>query len=400
VRGTFVKLGLFLLASIVCLGWLANQIGQVRGPAGMFHKTYAVNAAFTDATGLVKGDEVRLAGVRVGKVAGLKVDRGQALVSMSVDNAYKLPTNSTFELHWKNLLGQRYVEAVPPDGASLAGPVLKDGARLAADRTQSAADLSELLNNTEPLLARLDTSRLNDLMSTVAAAMHGLEDELNTAIGNSADLVQTLSQRSDVIDKSISEYATLLEGIAGQDSQVRQMLDSLAGTSQTLAQRANDLGDAAGQTGQFTEAFAKVLAANEGYLDGVFGDTKTILDRVVADKATLAKALQTLPWTTSAMIRATSHGDWINAYVRGAGVIDSYFSEPRVGPDYNNISPDDPHGGQPILGTPRAPVPPLPTTDAGIVAVNPPAGSGRDGSQPQPSPGLGTLLAPLAGGGK
>ena len=82
----------------------------------------------------------------------------------------------------------------------------------------------------------------------------------------------------------------------------------------------------------------------------------------------------------------------------GAGVIDSYFSEPRVGPDYNNISPDDPHGGQPMLGTPRAPVPPIPSTDAGVVAVNPPPGSGRDGSQPQPSPGLGTLLAPLTGG--
>jgi len=397
MRGTFIKLGAFLLASILCLGWLANQIGQVRGPAGMFHKTYAVNAKFTDATGLVKGDEVRLAGVRVGKVAGLQVDRGQALVSMSVDSAYKLPANSMFELHWKNLLGQRYVEAMPPDGATLAGPVLKNGARLGADRTRNAADLSELLNNTEPLLARLDTNRLNDLMTTVAAAMHGREDELNAAIGNSADLVQTLSERSDVIGKSVSEYATLLEGIAGQDTQVRQLLDSLSGTSQTLAQRANDLGDAAGKTGEFTQALAKVLSANEGYLDGVFGDTRTVLDRIVADKDVLAKALQTLPWTTSAMIRATSHGDWINAYVRGAGVIDSYFSEPRVGPDYNNISPDDPQGGQPILGSPRAPVPPIPSADGGVVAVNPPPGSGRDGSQPPPS-GLGTLLAPLTGG--
>ena len=283
-------------------------------------------------------------------------------------------------------------------GTSLAGPVLKNGTQLGADRTQNAADLSELLNNTEPLLARLDTNRLNDLMSTVAAAMHGREDELNSAIGNSADLVQTLSARSDVINKSISEYATLLEGIAGQDTQVRQLLDSLAGTSQTLGQRANDLGDAAGKTGQFTEALARVLTANEGYLDGVFGDTRTVLDRIVADKDVLAKALQTLPWTTSAMIRATSHGDWINAYVRGAGVTDSYFSEPRVGPDYNNISPDDAHGGQPFLGSPRAPVPPIPSADGGIVAVNPPPGSGRDGSQPQPTPGLGTLLAPLTGG--
>ena len=398
MRGTFIKLGAFLVASLVCLGWLGIQIGQLSGPAGAFHKTYALNASFTDATGLVKGDDVRLAGVRIGKVASLEVQRGQALVSMNVDNAYKLPADSRFELHWKNLLGQRYVEAVPPNGATLTGPVLKAGTTLGADHTEAAADLSELLNNTEPLLARLDTNRLNDLMTTVAAAMHGREDELNQAIGNSADLVDTLSQRSDVIAKSISEYATLLEGIAGHDVQVRQLLDSLAGTSQTLAQRANDLGDAAGKTGEFTASLARVLTANEGYLDGVFGDTRTVLDRIVSDKAVLAKALQTLPWTTSGMIRFTSHGDWINAYVRGAGVIDAYFAEPRVGPDYNNIGPDDPQGGQPILGTPRAPVPPMPTTDAGIVAINPPPGSGRDGSQPPPTPGLGTLLAPLTGG--
>jgi phospholipid/cholesterol/gamma-HCH transport system substrate-binding protein len=400
VRGTLIKLVAFLVASLLCLGWLGNQIGQLSGPAAPFHKTYAVKAAFSDATGLVKGDEVRLAGVRIGKVAGLQVDHGQAMISMNVDNAFKLPAASRFELHWKNLLGQRYIEAVPPDGATLAGPVLKNGVTLAADRTQNAADLSELLNNTEPLLARLDTSRLNDLMTTVAAAMHGREDELNAAIGNSAQLVDTLSARSDVIDKSISEYATLLDGIAGHDTQVRQLLDSLAGTSQTLAARANDLGDAAGKTGEFSASLAKVLTANEGYLDGVFGDTRTLLDRIASDKDVLAKALQTLPWTTSAMIRSTSHGDWINAYVRGAGIIDAYDSEPRVGPDYNNIGPDDPQGGQPILGTPRAPVPPVPTADAGIVAVNPPAGSGRDGSQPQPTPGLGTLLAPLTGGGK
>ncbi|MBV8986513.1 MAG: MCE family protein [Acidimicrobiia bacterium] len=395
MRGTFIKLGAFLVASLLCLAWLGNQIGQLTGPAGVFHKTYSVKAQFTDATGLVKGDEVRLAGVRIGKVAGLSVDRGKALVAMSVDHAYKLPADSRFELHWKNLLGQRFVEAVPPDGATLAGAVLKGGTTVGPDRTSNAADLSELLNNTEPLLARLDTNHLNDLMTTVAAAMHGRENELNTAIGNSAQLVDTLSSRADVISKSISEYATLLDGIAGHDVQVRQLLDSLAGTSQTLAQRANDLGDAAGQTGQFSDALAKVLAANEGSLDGVFSDTKTVLDRIVSDKAVLAKALQTLPWTTSAMIRFTSSGDWVNAYVRGAGVIDAYFSEPRIGPDYNNIGPDDPKGGQPILGSPRVPVPPIPTADAGVVGVNPPPGS----SPQQSKAGLGTLLAPLMGGG-
>jgi len=352
----------------------------------------ALKASFTDATGLVGGDDVRLAGVRIGKVGGLQVDRGKALVSMKVDSHYKLPAGSRFELHWKNLLGQRFVEIVPPAGATLNGPLMAKGTKVDTDRTQAAADLSELLNNTEPLLARLDTERLNRVMTTFAEALQGREQELNTTIGDSAALVNALATRADVIGRSISEFATLLDGIAGHDQQVRQLLDSMAATSQTLAAKAGDLGDAAGKTGQFTSSLSRVLAANESDLDGVFTDTRTLLARLVANTDVLDKALRTTPWSTAAMLRMTSHGDWINAYVRGAGVVDAYFSEPRVGPDYNNVSPDDTKGPDPILGTPRVPVPPVPGTDAGVVAVNPQPG--QSGSS-----GLGSLLSPLLGAG-
>ena len=395
MKGTLVRLALFTIASVVCLGWLASNIGQVTGPAGAFHKTYPLTASFSDATGLVGGDEVRLAGVRIGKVTGIQVDKGQAVVGMKVDHAYKLPAGSRFELHWKNLLGQRFVLAVPPPDATPNGPAMAAGTKVGADRTQAAADLSELLNQTQPLLARLDTDRLNRVMATMAAAMQGREGELNQAIGNSSQLVETLSARADVIGRSISEFATLLDGIASHDTEVKQLLDSLAATSQTLAGKAQDLGDAAGKTGEFSTSLSRVLAANQGDFDTVFGQLKTILDGVVANKDVLDKTLRTLPWTTSGMIRMTAHGDWINAYVRGAGFIDSYFSEPRVGPDYNNIGPDDTSGGQPILGSPRVPLPPVPATSAGPVAVNPPPGSSP---QQQQASSLTTLLSPLMGG--
>ena len=329
MKGTLVRLALFALASLVCLGWLASNIGQVTGPAGAFHKTYSLTANFSDATGLVGGDEVRLAGVRIGKVTGVKVDKGQAVVGLKVDKAYKLPASSRFELHWKNLLGQRYVQVVPPPDATPTGPAFAGGAKIATDRTQAAADLSELLNQTQPLLARLDTDRLNRVMATMAAAMQGREGELNQAIGDSAQLVDTLSARADVIGKSISEFATLLDGIASHDTEVKQLLDSLSQTSQVLANKAQDLGDAAGKTGEFSSSLARVLAANQGDFDTVFGQTKTILDRIVANKDVLDKTLRTLPWTTSGMIRMTAN--WRNSISR------SSTTPPKGGP--STLSP-------------------------------------------------------------
>jgi phospholipid/cholesterol/gamma-HCH transport system substrate-binding protein len=100
VRSTAIKLGLFAAFSVLCMGWRFLRSGEFGGAAGAFRGTYPVRAAFSDATGLVKGDEVRLAGVRIGKVGSLQVDRGKALVSMKIDDRHRVPRGSRFELRW------------------------------------------------------------------------------------------------------------------------------------------------------------------------------------------------------------------------------------------------------------------------------------------------------------
>ncbi|MEY2478641.1 MAG: phospholipid/cholesterol/gamma-HCH transport system substrate-binding protein [Actinomycetota bacterium] len=393
MKTTVVKLGLFAAFSVLCMGWLFLRIGEFGGAAGAFRGTYPVKAAFTDATGLVKGDEVRLAGVRIGKVGGLKVDRGKALVSMKIDDRHRVPRGSSFELRWKNLLGQRFVDIVPPPGATPDGPALAKGASVPTRLTGEAADLSTLLNNTQPILARLDSASLNRVMATYAAALQGREEKLNGSIDNAAALVATLSQRADVIGQTVTDFAALLDGIAAHDTQVRQLLDSLGSTSTVLSAKADQLGAAAGKAGQFTSALHRILAANGTTIDESLDLTKQLTEAAVRNKGQLEKAFQTLPWTTSAILRMTSNGDWIQSYTRAVGFIDAYASEPRIGQDYNNVGPDDTQGPEPVLGQPRVPLPPVPRTDAGVIAINPEPGSSSQG-------GLSSLFAPLMGAGQ
>ena len=393
MRGTLVKLGLFALASLASLGWLFLRIGEFGGAAGAFRSTYPVRASLTDATGLVKGDEIRLAGVRIGKVGSLEVNRGKALVSMNIDERHRVPKGSTFELRWKNLLGQRFIEIVPPTGAEPDGPAVAEGATIPTRQTAEAADLSTLLNNTQPILARLDTGSLNRLMSTYAAAMQGREAMLNRSIDDAAALVSTMAQRADVIGQTVTDFATLLDGIAAHDDQVRQLLDSLGSTSAVLAGKADQLGQAAGKAGQFTSTLARILAANGTDIDRTLDLTKRLTESAVRNKLSLERAFQTLPWTTAAMLRMTSNGDWIQSYTRAVGVIDAYASEPRIGPDYNDVGPDDTQGPEPVLGQPRVPLPPIPRTDAGVIAINPEPGSDTESS------GLASLFSALYGGG-
>jgi phospholipid/cholesterol/gamma-HCH transport system substrate-binding protein len=393
VRGTAIKLGLFAAFSVLCMGWLFLRIGEFGGAAGAFRGTYPVRAAFSDATGLVKGDEVRLAGVRIGKVASLQVDRGKALVSMKIDDRHRVPRGSRFELRWKNLLGQRFIEIVPEPGAHADDPAIAEDALIPTRQTGEAADLSTLLNNTQPILARLDTSSLNRVMATYAAALQGREAKLNGTIDNAAALVSTLSQRADVIGQTVTDFATLLDGIAGHDAQVRQLLDSLGSTSTVLSAKADELGAAAGKAGQFTSTLSRILAANGTDIDRSLDLTKQLTEAAVRNKGQLEKAFQTLPWSTAAILRMTSNGDWIQSYTRAVGIVDAYASEPRIGPNYNDVGPDDTQGPEPVLGQPRVPLPPIPRTDAGVIAINPEPGSDSSNGS-----GLSALFAPLVAG--
>lgn len=393
--GLVARLLVLAVIGVGSTAWLADRIGQLGAPAGAVASTYKITAAFTDATGLTAGDDVRLAGVRIGRVSSVTVEKGKAVARLAIDDRFRIPDGSHLELHWRNLLGQRFVLAVPPAGAQAGGPALPENTRLGSARTRAAADLSQLINNTEPLLGKLDTPTLNRVAGTLATALEGREQTLNQAIGDSTALVSTLSTRADVIGRSIHDLAVLLDGIAAHDDDVARLLDSLAGTTEVLSSRAGDLGRAVSGTHDLARVLDRVVAANGATLEEILSQSRAILDRTVANRDVLAEGLRTLPWATAAITRATTGGggDWWTVYARGVGIVNGWVSEPVVGPDPNDAGPDDAAAPDALLGTPQAPLPAAPETDAGPVVINPSPGTDPTGS----SPGFDRLLDPLLG---
>jgi phospholipid/cholesterol/gamma-HCH transport system substrate-binding protein len=374
------------------------QIGQLGSAAGPFSDTISLTGAFTDATGLVSGDQVNLAGVRVGKVTGVKVERGVAVVSMAIDERHPVPADSTFEVRWRNLLGQRIIEVLPPPGARSVGPAMEDGTRLGTDRTQAAADLSMLLNNTEPLIGKLDTTTLNRVMGTLAAALEGREASIGQTIEDGAQLVATLAPRAAAIQRSIANLAELVEGIAERDDEVDRFLTSFASTAEVLAGQSEGIGATLAEADELVAVLDRVLEASEGDLDTILASSTRILDELVANKEALGEGLRTLNWTAASIARVTSQGRWFQVYARGVGLVNTFVQEPVIGPDYNDAGVDDATSTEPLLGTPYLPTPPIGEIPLGPFTVNP--GNPGGGSSAGASSGLAALLEGLLGGGQ
>ncbi|GJL81719.1 MAG: outer membrane lipid asymmetry maintenance protein MlaD [marine bacterium B5-7] len=133
--------GLFILAGIAALGYLALGVGNMGTLSG--GETYRVSARFDNIGGLAVKAPVTLAGVKIGRVSRIVVDPElfRAEVTMEIDAAYdNLPLDSGASILTSGLLGAQYIELDPGGDIEF----LKDGSRI--DITQSAVVLEHLIS--------------------------------------------------------------------------------------------------------------------------------------------------------------------------------------------------------------------------------------------------------------
>jgi ABC-type transporter Mla subunit MlaD len=105
VAGPSIKLAIFATVTVLLTGVLAATIANTG-----FGATSTYTAVFTDASGLAEGDDVRIRGVKVGRVASLEVlDDHLAAVDLEVETGRRLPAGVTATVKYRNIIGQRYV---------------------------------------------------------------------------------------------------------------------------------------------------------------------------------------------------------------------------------------------------------------------------------------------------
>lgn len=129
LAGPLVKSLVFVVVTALATTVLALSIADTG-----IGDTTSYKARFTDATGLVVGDSVRIAGVKVGQVESIEVaDRREAEVGFAVRKGRKLPASVTASIKYLNMVGQRYVDL--DQGVGTVGATFRSGATIPLSRT-------------------------------------------------------------------------------------------------------------------------------------------------------------------------------------------------------------------------------------------------------------------------
>ena len=129
--------GLFILAGILCLGYLSIKLGkmEVVGTKG-----YELYAFFSNSGGLKTGSSIQIAGVEVGRVKDITLDNYQARVAIHLSEKIKIQEDAIASIKTKGLVGEKYIEITPGGSKEVITP----GGRIR--ETQPAVDLEELIS--------------------------------------------------------------------------------------------------------------------------------------------------------------------------------------------------------------------------------------------------------------
>ena len=140
-----VKLLIFMVVTTLATAVLVVTIGNIS-----FSSSRDYKAVFADATGVVKGDDVRVAGVKVGSVTDVEiVERTRALVTSPSTTRPSISGATLALIRYRNLVGQRYLSLSEGIGD---GRRLPDGATIPLERTQGALDLTAALQRVQAAL--------------------------------------------------------------------------------------------------------------------------------------------------------------------------------------------------------------------------------------------------------
>lgn len=310
VKAIIVKFGIFVLVGV--LGFIAlfnTMTNDVGGDQNTLH------AEFESVSGLRQGDDVRISGVKVGRVdrvETVEVDgRHRARVTMRVQSAQRITDTTRVTMRYQNLLGQKYLALTP---GNKPGTRLRDGDTIQLARTSPGFDLTALLNGFEPLLNVLSPDDMNTLAENIVAVLQGESGSVELLLSQTADFTQFLADRDEVFDQVVTNLTPVVQNLASNSENFDNALVQLRKLMRGLNEGSDEFfGAISGIRGNLDSTTRLI----EDLRPSVYASITRIRefgDMMRRGSPMISKSFDVMPMMVGAFVRSMSYGSHLQVY--------------------------------------------------------------------------------------
>jgi phospholipid/cholesterol/gamma-HCH transport system substrate-binding protein len=292
--------------------------------AGLFHlleKAQTQRGEFTDAAGVRSGDDVKVAGVKVGRVTGVKADRTNGLVIISWKLNNGTDVNAKYlrvDVALETLLGSKFLRLLPTDDRECK-PSDPDAPVVPVNCTTTPVDVFDLTRNATHQIEATHTKALNDLIEQLSIVTAGKKGAVKDLVVGIDKVSRALNERDTQLRSLLTQADDLSALLAKKDKTLVELIDASDKILDLISSRRDQLARALGEGSNAVDGLSRLLIEHKTDLDRILTNLHPTLDVVRKNQTSVDTALAYLGPGFYQQTAAGTHGPFLDVYIRSLG---------------------------------------------------------------------------------
>jgi phospholipid/cholesterol/gamma-HCH transport system substrate-binding protein len=268
-------------------------------------------AAFSESGGLKANDEVRIAGVRVGKVESVALDGDHVKVTFRVDTGSEFGEETRAAIKVKTLLGAMYL-ALQPAGSGQ----LDEGAEIPVARTSSPYDVIDAFSGLAETSHRIDTDQLAQSLTTMADLTRNTPEEFRDALDGVSRLSSKIAARDDQINSLLKNLKRVSSVLDDRDQDIVGLMRDSDVLFRALVARREAVHNLLVSTSALSEELTALISQSRADLEPALNHLENVVAVLNKNEDNLDNSLRLMAPFYRVFASTLGNGPWFDTYIQ------------------------------------------------------------------------------------
>ena len=298
-------IGVWGVAGVVVLMAVSLNYDRIPYINGM----HGATAYVADAAGLNTGDEVQVAGMKVGSVRKIQLEGDKVRVHFDISTKVDLGTDTSAQIKTDSILGRRALAVFSDGRGELADRTIP------LDRTSVPYSLTSALGDLSDTVEAMDTDSVQEALDVLSETMEQSSPEVAGAIEGITRLSQSLNKRDEAVLDLLDKAAGTTDVLGRRNEQINQLMVDGNTLFTALDLRKRALNELVTNIDTLAQQLSGVVQDNEAQLGPALDKLERVSDLLIRNREDIDLGLRRIVPYSTALGEAVASGPWFNAYV-------------------------------------------------------------------------------------
>ncbi len=301
VRAGFI--GAALMVLVIAVGLQPERLMQ-------WATSVRHQALFSEAGGLIVGNDVTMSGMRVGSVSAVELEKGDALVTFTVAGKHPLGSQTTAHIRTGSLLGER-VLTLESEGSEK----LSAGTVIPVTRTSSPYSLTDAIGELTTNTEGTDTASLNQSLDTLSATLDQLAPQLGPTFDGLSRLSRSINSRNENLAALLESAGDVTKVLGERSDKLNTLILNANDLLGVLNDRREAIVDLLANTAAVSQQLSTLVAENEAELAPTLERLNVVTAMLEKNRDNIGEALPGIAKFQVTQGETLANGPYYNAYV-------------------------------------------------------------------------------------